>query len=1733
MKIFESAPGAPDGRPLSIEIHSQNKRPFNGWACPVLLLFVLSLSACGGGGGGEEGEGEGGDVENSSAALTKVIMPGAECAAGGIQVDSGIDDNGNGLLDAAEVDTSETICNGVNGADGLTALVEQTVFTAGVSCSLGGVRFDVGLDNNGNGILDPSEINSSEFLCNSGVGNTADNEPPAVVSAISISNTEVLVQFSEPVQGFVENPVDGDAENPVHYSIVTQVPETQLPVWDAAFANADHSTVLLSTFSQSSVGYRLTVANIRDLDGNPIAEPTILIDPSSAEFVGTDPSGATVADSDGDTLPDHTELIGWDVTITYGNGTTETWRVTSDPGDPNLPQDDAVNIAARDTDGEGVTDNEEKHGGIDPRQPDTDGDTLTDNEEWNIIYSDPSHQDTDGDGTQDGFEFYSFRTSPVLADTDGDQINDTDEILASNRDPRVADLPRAGISVGEVRLLIDERFTFEDAQGETVTVESNSTSTLSLSENETFANSDTDVTQHVTGGRLETGFEGKGGRGTTFLGGAFLNIEGSFQHTDSETKTTSRESAIESQRVHEQSLRKVNEFNTTSTVTREVFGASIDVDLIIRNTGDIAFAISNLEVTVLQRDRQSTGRFVPVATLIPNSTLITGTPAVFNLGPFTPERGPILFSSRDVFPALVEQLMAAPGGLIFKVANFDMTDELGRVISFANQAARDRTAGIIVDFGDGEAQRSLVATALQPDVNDFISPNRLDLLGLPPGSDFVGGFNADGSPKGIPLDFALQDILGLTKNATRELRIIAGANGIAESAVQGDDIQLIPVGTIDVNTDAVVVSAGPDGVLSSGPVGDDEVFTQVDGIVAGPNRTAESIADGDDVQLVPFGTTGLGVGTVVVSAGQDGILDSIPGGVDDVAEVTNGYETSLTCNAISTNAGNICSVSDIDCACSGPEILVRFGGHRNGDLNRVWVAFTNSQVPAGADFGEVTLKPGTDLFLAFVQDLDEDGIFAREEYLSGSTDSRADVFDNAAFGEFFDENDPSTQGTQGPDTIPDSSDTDRDGIGDFAEIRIGWKVTADGGPLRQVFSSPRLRDSDGDGLLDPVEQDLRRFCSPADPRIDGLCAFQSTPVLIGDAVAIIAGPNGIADSIADAGDEQLITQGVTGLSYSTPIVGAGSVAGISTDLLGDDLYESLNSIPPASDPGLGDTDFDGLGDFAELNGQTVGVSVRNGPGTIGVGQNGIAPTGIVFTQALGDDIQIIPPWYGLGGSLDDVYPLFTIVVAPGFNRILDTPTLGSDVIVPSFAETRARGDDIQVASFGNPVQPGGIVILPGPNGIIDSCVDRPVDLVDEAGCNGIGSLGEVLFSGIEQLDDYYREGTDVFTDPLRRDTDSDLVADGREIAQGGDPTDPSDGQEFRDSDQDGLTDGEEAELGWFVARTVQGGVTQTFNVLSNPSLPDSDFDGLPDLIERDERTHPNETDTDGDGLTDFNEYAEFERYFGFEQQFPRFFVDGSRSAQHGTDPRLFDTDGDGLSDSEEMQEYSLFVPGEAQARRITSNPLDPDTDADLRNDFDERNGGIENIITDASDPDTDDDGRTDFREINATPPTDPLVPDLQVTVRFQQLQLNGAGIGLYDLEWDFHVATDGEFPGFEVSDEQFATFFPWSPCLAFPSSGLGRIRNLGGGTTFLDSSVLGERTFSLSAGQGFILNGNVNDVNSCDTGALLNYDCKSKFFKAIQFEDLAQNGFTTETLALTQTAGSCGPAEIVYTISIE
>jgi outer membrane protein OmpA-like peptidoglycan-associated protein len=102
-----------------------------------------------------------------------------------------------------------------------------------------------------------------------------------------------------------------------------------------------------------------------------------------------------------------------------------------------------------DSDGDGLTDEQERKLGTDPYNADSDGDGLSDGDEVNKYHTNPLNSDTDGDGLKDGEEVHKYNTDPLKADTDGDGLTDGDEVLKYHTDPLKTDTDGDGLNDGD------------------------------------------------------------------------------------------------------------------------------------------------------------------------------------------------------------------------------------------------------------------------------------------------------------------------------------------------------------------------------------------------------------------------------------------------------------------------------------------------------------------------------------------------------------------------------------------------------------------------------------------------------------------------------------------------------------------------------------------------------------------------------------------------------------------------------------------------------------------------------------------------------------------------------------------------------------------------------------------------------------------------------------------------------------------------------------------------------------------------------------------------------------------------------------------------------------------------------------------------------------------------------------------------------------------------------------
>ena len=89
------------------------------------------------------------------------------------------------MLDDAEVTRSRTVCNGEDSPD---ALVEVSEEPPGEICPAGGQRIDIGVDDDADGALDADEIRSSHTICN-GTGGTGGSITTPRSSGVKLSRS--------------------------------------------------------------------------------------------------------------------------------------------------------------------------------------------------------------------------------------------------------------------------------------------------------------------------------------------------------------------------------------------------------------------------------------------------------------------------------------------------------------------------------------------------------------------------------------------------------------------------------------------------------------------------------------------------------------------------------------------------------------------------------------------------------------------------------------------------------------------------------------------------------------------------------------------------------------------------------------------------------------------------------------------------------------------------------------------------------------------------------------------------------------------------------------------------------------------------------------------------------------------------------------------------------------------------------------------------------------------------------------------------------------------------------------------------------------------------------------------------------------------------------------------------------------------------------------------------------
>ena len=141
----------------------------------AILLGLIGLGACSS------------DPSSNALTLATPEAAGAQCAFGGTRLDVGIDANGSGVLDPAEIASTSYVCNG----QGASSLVATTAEPAGTNCPFGGTRIQSGLDTNNDGILEDTEVNAAatSFVCSTGPNGAISPSTGIAVTVTAVSTS--------------------------------------------------------------------------------------------------------------------------------------------------------------------------------------------------------------------------------------------------------------------------------------------------------------------------------------------------------------------------------------------------------------------------------------------------------------------------------------------------------------------------------------------------------------------------------------------------------------------------------------------------------------------------------------------------------------------------------------------------------------------------------------------------------------------------------------------------------------------------------------------------------------------------------------------------------------------------------------------------------------------------------------------------------------------------------------------------------------------------------------------------------------------------------------------------------------------------------------------------------------------------------------------------------------------------------------------------------------------------------------------------------------------------------------------------------------------------------------------------------------------------------------------------------------------------------------------------------
>lgn len=262
--------------------------------CSLLVAAIAATAFACEGPAGPEGPpgtngnpGTAGTNGQSAVVATTAEAAGANCVNGGTKVEVGLDANGNGVLDPSEVNAAATsyVCDGTDGtpgdpgsvgADGHDTLVATTDEPAGANCADGGIKIESGVDLDDSGTLDPTEVNAAatRFVCDGAGGLTG----AAGVSSASTGLHVAVVDVSTTSPVTVRFTLKDDRGFPVDIAGVYSVNTVMAPRFALAYLVQDASgkqlppEVLTKSTSTSNPAAQPTAFNSTSAGAGTVVE---------------------------------------------------------------------------------------------------------------------------------------------------------------------------------------------------------------------------------------------------------------------------------------------------------------------------------------------------------------------------------------------------------------------------------------------------------------------------------------------------------------------------------------------------------------------------------------------------------------------------------------------------------------------------------------------------------------------------------------------------------------------------------------------------------------------------------------------------------------------------------------------------------------------------------------------------------------------------------------------------------------------------------------------------------------------------------------------------------------------------------------------------------------------------------------------------------------------------------------------------------------------------------------------------------------------------------------------------------------------------------------------------------------------------------------------------------------------------------------------------------------------